>query len=106
MTWSTKLVSLRGVHPIEAPDGKTLRTLDDARKYLRKLPATEATEYADGLLTKAAEEGGPYPMFARFAVYRAIYGEKPAPIGRPRRVKKADAWKEKRKAWKAARASD
>jgi hypothetical protein len=27
MKWSIKLVSLRGVHPIETPDGKTLRTL-------------------------------------------------------------------------------
>jgi hypothetical protein len=98
MKWSTKLVSLRGVDPIETPDGKTLRTLDDARKYVLKLPETEATHYAAGLLLKAAKDGAPYPMFARSAVYRAIFGEKSRPKPRPT---KQEVWQEKRKAAKA-----
>ena len=94
MNWD----ALLEVRPIETPDGKTLRTLADARAYLLEMPETEATLRAAGTLLKAAEHGGPFRMIARISVYEAIYGRdeirKPPP---PAKAKKQDRWKERRK---------
>jgi hypothetical protein len=93
MNWKALLES----RPIKTPDGKTLRTLADARAYLVKLPETEATLRAAGELLKAAEHGGPFLMIARMSVYGAIYGKddirQPPP---PAKAKKQDRWKKKR----------
>lgn len=86
MNWSAKLQ----FGPVPTPDGKPLVTLADARKYILKMPETEATLRAAGELLKAAEHGGPFLHFARIAVYRAIHGDAPAP-------KRKETWREKRK---------
>jgi hypothetical protein len=54
MNWKALLES----RPIKTPDGKTLRTLADARAYLVKLPETEATLRAAGELLKRRNTAG------------------------------------------------
>jgi hypothetical protein len=85
--WSAELE----VHPIVTPDGKTLRTLEEAGAYVLEMPETPATKAAAGELMKAAEHGGPFLMIARIAVYKAIYGdERPEP-------RKRETWKDRRR---------
>ena len=58
------------------PDGHRLVTLQDAGTYITKLSKAEheAPEWqtAIEMLTKAAERGGGWLMFARMAVMRAL----------------------------------
>jgi hypothetical protein len=42
-------------------------------------------------LHEAAEHGGPFVFMARINFYRAVYGEKPPPIGNPE-SKKGRKW--------------
>ena len=92
MTWS----ALLEVHPIETSDGKMLRTLDDARRYVLALPETDATQAAAGELLKAAQHGGPFLMIARIMVAQAIYGETLPSIGVGKRPTEAERMKELR----------
>ena len=61
--------------PIPLPKGKTLRTLEDAGKYITKLPKDEheAAEWQAAMeaLILVATLGGP-TMFARIGVMRAL----------------------------------
>lgn len=45
MNWTAALESC----PIKTPDGKTLRTLADARAHLLQMPGTEATLQVSGV---------------------------------------------------------
>lgn len=90
MNWDAELE----VHPIVTPDGKTLRTLADAREYLLGMKESPAVLAAAGELLKAAEHGGPFLMTARISVYKAIYGD----AEKPRERK--PTWKDRRKARK------
>jgi hypothetical protein len=93
MSWNAILE----VRPIKTPEGKTLRTLADARAHLLGMSETEATLEAAGELLKAAEHGGPFLMLARISVYRAIYGGEDIRQPPLLPAKKQDRWKERRK---------
>jgi hypothetical protein len=61
--------------PIELPDGRQLVTLEDAGKYITRLPKAvhEAAEWQAAMeaLILVATPGGP-TMFARIGVMRAL----------------------------------
>lgn len=86
LNWSARLE----FSPIVTPDGKTLHTLDDARRYLIDHPCEEAA----GALLRAAEQPNQfYLLCARIAVYRAIYGHGETSPKPPK-----NTWRDKRKA--------
>jgi hypothetical protein len=80
--WSCVCVwSKRFDEPIELRDGTTLRTLQDAVRYLAKtVPKSEMNHpkvlSAAGMLTKAAERDIAWMFFARAATLQAIYRNK------------------------------
>lgn len=89
MNWQAELEFT----PVVTPDGKTLRTLDEGRDYLLKLPDTPATQHAAGALLTAAEQPNQfYRLCARIAVWKAIYGDQ-EPRPRPRK----ETWKDRRR---------
>jgi hypothetical protein len=81
--------------PIPLPDGRTIRTLSDARDALEGADPTPSTDLAVDVLDKAAQHGGPFLFMARIAIARALLGDNPPPIGR-RRLTKAEQFKIKR----------
>jgi len=62
--------------PIPLPDGKQIRTLKDAGRFIEKLPeadvAKPAWQTALHVVLQAADHGGPID-FARLGVMRALY---------------------------------
>lgn len=87
MNWSREL----DYGPVETPDGKSLRTLDDARRYLAPMADTEANQKAAGALLMAAEHGGPWKLIAQMLVCKAIYGDAQAPVKRRETVREKRA---------------
>jgi hypothetical protein len=81
--------------PIKTPDGKTLRTLQDAAEYVLALPPKVQKEpqwqAAAECLTSAAEREIAWMWFARPAMMRALYGPDEPPIGNPE-GKKGHRW--------------
>jgi hypothetical protein len=81
--------------PVPMPDGSTIRTIGQAAEYALSLPKkarnTEPWQRAAKVLHEAAEHGGPFVFMARINFYRAVYGEKPPPIGNPE-SKKGRKW--------------
>jgi hypothetical protein len=77
--------------PIVLPDGRELRTLIDAGRYVEKLPKRthDRPEWqtATEMLLKAAEGRLPV-MFAHIALLKALNAEKPPPEPRRKPVKK------------------
>ncbi len=71
MAWSTALKE-----PVLLPDGRQLRTLDDVRAYVLKLPDEEQTEFewhtVAGNLVQAAEHGGLWLEFVRISFLQAL----------------------------------
>jgi hypothetical protein len=67
------------------PDGRIIRTIGEAAEYATSLPRkvgnTEPWQRAAKVLHEAAEHGGPFVFMARIGFYRAVYGDKPPPIG-------------------------
>ena len=90
--------------PIMTPDGKTLRTLQDA-EYVLTLPQTTQDEpqwqRAAGDLTWRPSTR-PMCFFARSSFYRAVHGDVAPPIGKTRPTK-AEHFKAKRQALKQQR---
>jgi hypothetical protein len=90
MSWSRHFSS-----PIKTPDGKTLRTLQDAAKYVLALPPEVQKEpswqAAAECLTNAAEHEIAWMWFARSAMMRALHGPDEPPIGNPE-GKKGHSW--------------
>lgn len=74
--------------PIPLPGGRELVTLEDAAKYIRKLPAAEHKlahwQLAGKLLIDAAEGRGPR-LHARIAMLKAIHHGEPPPAPGPRK---------------------
>lgn len=72
--------------PIKLPDGKALETLDDARKYLLKLPKSKHRDphvaAATEAVLMAANGTGPV-MHANLGLGLVVYGPKPPPEPRP-----------------------
>ena len=81
--------------PIPLPRGRELVTLEDAGRYITKLPKAEheAAEWQAAMeaLILVATSGGP-TMFARIGIMRALNQGKPDPALVPRR-KHAKAYK-------------
>lgn len=88
MTWSRRFDD-----PIALPDGRTLRTLRDAGRYIEALPkATQQRrewQTATEILIKAAE-GRDLLMHAWIAVMQAVHHGTEAP---PRERKRAKVYK-------------
>ena len=82
MPWS------RAFHiPIPLPDGRVLRTLQDAGEYIQELPKVihqrPEWQIAAERLLEAVE--GKSLMFAEAAIRKAVNAGKPAPEPTPRR---------------------
>jgi hypothetical protein len=81
--------------PIKAPDGKTLRALEDAADYVLALPkktqAEPAWQRAARELKNAAELDPAWRWFARSAMMNALLGPDSPPIGNPK-GKKGHRW--------------
>ena len=77
--------------PISTPDGKTLRTLEDAAEYVLALPKNmqdePAWQFAAECLKNAAEREIAWMWFARPAMMHALLGDDPIPIGNPKSAK-------------------
>jgi hypothetical protein len=77
MPWSRRFDD-----PVTLPDGRPLRTLRDAGRYIAGLPkATQARpewQAATEALLMAAEDRGPL-LHARVGMLRAIHHGRPAP---------------------------
>ena len=90
MAWRTPFEQ-----PIDLPGGGTLVTLEDAARYIQKLPKAEqqhpAWQTATEILIGAAE-GRDFLMHARIGVLRAINRDRPKPEPGSRR-KRARAFK-------------
>ena len=88
MSWSTPFPE-----PIELPDGRKLVTLDQAARYIQKLPkATQQRQEwqtATEILIKAAE-GRDLLMHAWIAVMQAVHHGEEAP---PRERKRAKVYR-------------
>jgi len=86
MAWSDRLEE-----PITLPEGRALVTLEDAARYIQKLPKTEQPkphwQTATGILINAAETGGGWLMLARIGMLRALNHGRPKPLIPPKRVK-------------------
>jgi hypothetical protein len=83
MSWSRRFDE-----PIKTPDGKTLRTLQDAAEYVLALPPEVQSEQtwqrAADALRNAADREKAWMWFARPAMMRALHGpDVPPPIGNP-----------------------
>lgn len=69
------------------PDGRIIRTIGEAAEYAVSLPRkvgnTEPWQLAARVLQEAAEHGGPFVFMARVCFAKAVFGEKPPPIGNP-----------------------
>ena len=81
MPWS------RAFHiPIPLPDGRVLRTLQDAGEYIQELPKVihqrPEWQIAAEMLLEAVEGKGPL-MFAEIAIRKAVNAGKPAPEPEP-----------------------
>ncbi len=87
--------------PIPLPDGGQLVTLRDAGTYIARLPKavhdSARWQLAISDLIRAATEEPAWRFFARLAIMKALYGKTPPPVGAEKRVKKRDAWKERRR---------
>jgi hypothetical protein len=86
MSWS------RALHiPIPLPDGRVLRTLQDAGEYIQELPKAihqrPEWQIAAERLLEAVEGSGPL-MFAELAIRKAVNAGKSAPEPTPRRKRK------------------
>lgn len=86
MAWSRRFED-----PIQLPDGRELRTLRDAAKYVMKLPGksrqSEPWRIAVEALLMAAEDRGPL-MHARIGLLRALnHGKEPSNVRTPRAAK-------------------
>lgn len=98
--WKIPLANLNGPTPVKAPNGKMLRTLEDAAKYAEKLGKAKIDNdplwrEAVKQLIFAAESEQPLP-FTTNAVREAIYGKAPVkPL--PPRLSKAEQFAEKRR---------
>ena len=84
MSWS------RTFHiPIPLPDGRVLRTLQDAGEYIQELPRAihqrPEWQIAAEMLLEAVEGKGGSLMFAEIAIRKAVNAGKPAPEPTPRR---------------------
>jgi hypothetical protein len=81
--------------PIKTPDGKTLRTLNDAAEYVLALPkktqAEPAWQRAARELKNAAELDPAWRWFARSAMMHALLGPNTPKIGNPE-GKKSRHW--------------
>jgi hypothetical protein len=96
--WTAKLDD-----PVPLPEGGSIKTLSDVRRYMLALSEREQLEQrwqvAAAYVLKAVQERA-YMIFARMSLYKAIHRTDnempPAP-----RVKKADTWRERRRAPKA-----
>lgn len=73
--------------PIPMPDGRMIKTIGEAAEYATSLPRkvgnTELWQRAAKNLQLAAEHGGPFVVMARINFCKAVFGEKPPPIGNP-----------------------
>jgi hypothetical protein len=89
MPWSTRFED-----PIALDRGRELVTLEDAARYIQKLPKAdqqlEEWQTATAVLIGAAEDRD-FLMHARIAVLRALNRDQPAPDPGPRR-KRAKAY--------------
>lgn len=90
MPWSEKFED-----PIKLPDGTVIKTLKQARDAIPSDHPAQVT------LARAAEHRA-FLFFARIAAAKALMGETPPPNDAVKRVKKADQFRENRKAWIAA----
>jgi hypothetical protein len=69
--------------PIDLPDGRTLATLDDARRFIFELTeaAQQSTEWQTAIehVLKAADPpcSGPWIQFARIGIMRALLRHAP-----------------------------
>lgn len=74
--------------PIPLPRGRQIVTLEDAARYIQKLPKVERDrdvwQRATGILIDAAE-GRDSLMHARIGIMQAINRARPAPAPGPRR---------------------
>jgi hypothetical protein len=95
MSWSRRFDE-----PILTTDGKTLRTLQDAAKYVLALPPKVQKEppwqAAAECLTNAAEREMAWMWFARSAMMRALHGSDDPPVGNPDGTK-GHSWRNTRK---------
>ena len=91
MAWSARFPD-----PISTPDGRTLRTLQDAGTYITGLPAptvkSTAWQNAMHVLIEAADHGGPIE-FARLGMMRALFPREPVYHSR----KKDPVWRNRTK---------
>lgn len=75
MSWTAAFTK-----PIHLPGGKSLRTLEDAGKFIEKLPEAVVSkpdwQTAQHVVLKAACHGGPID-FARLGLMRALYPVEP-----------------------------
>jgi hypothetical protein len=74
--------------PIALSNGRELATLEDAARFVQKLPKTEQQRPHWQLTVETlinAAEGRNFIMHARIAVLRALHHDKPAPDTPPRR---------------------
>lgn len=100
VNWKIPLANLNGPTPVEAPNGRVLRTLEDAAVYATGLGKAKVDKdplwrFAIKQIMWAAESEQPLP-FTTNAVREAIYGKEPAkPL--PPRLSKEEVWREKRK---------
>jgi hypothetical protein len=87
--------SRRFDNPIKTPDGKTLRTRQDAAEYVLALPPEiqneQTWQFAAEALRNAAEREIAWMWFARPAMMRALFGPDTPPIGNPE-GKKGHRW--------------
>ncbi len=87
MTWSAAFDD-----PIPLPRGD-LVTLEDAARYIQKLPKADQ-ELEEWRTAVAAETGGGWLMLARIGMMRALNRDRPEPEREPRtRRKRAKAYK-------------
>jgi hypothetical protein len=84
MPWSTPFPA-----PIELPDGRKLITLEDAGRFVEKLPKAQHElphwQHAVEHLIKAAEGSEAWLMFAEMFMLRALHHGRPAREKEPRR---------------------
>jgi hypothetical protein len=86
--------------PIPLPEGGSIKTLSEARRYMLTLSEREQMEQrwqdAANYVLKSIEQRG-YMFFARSSIYKAIHRIDNEVPSAPR-VKKPDIWRERRRA--------
>lgn len=91
MSWSSAFPD-----PIPLPNGRQLRTLEEAAAYIQKLPKAQHAlphwQDAGKHLIKAAERSPAWLMFADMFMLKALHHDKPKPEKAPRR-KRVKAFK-------------